>query len=242
MSKYQPIAQKLQELETYLHTLVENLQRGEFPIGLKPVRTIFDRTLTREIPQLQLPPEKFIELYNDIPNLFNAYAITVNLTAATYHQNEQQKAIFERHPQGNYWVIMTKPEQGWLVPNPNRKAINRSLPFAFDSPPDLPSIWNLFLPAIAQILPTEPITWQVTQRGQLGTCQIRSRTSPDVTAIAAEILVLRRDLAAVVTTLKEQNALVERRTNSFTAKDQSLDQRMDGFKQALLDLASKLSK
>ncbi len=240
MSKYQPIAQKLQELETYLHSLVETLQRGELPIGLQPVRAIFDRILVQELPQLQLPPEKFIALYNDIPNLFNAYAINVNLTATTYHENEHQKAIFERHLQGNYWVIMTTPDRGWLVPNPNHKDISRSLPFAFDLPLSLSLNWNLVLPALVQILPTEPITWQVSQRGQLDISQKIS--SPNVTTLAAEVLVLHRDLAVVVTMLKEQNILIEKRMNSFTEKDQSLANRMDGFKQALLDLTSQLGK
>ena len=219
MSEPRPLAQQLQELETYIESLVDSLQRNERPVGLTPVRRVFDALLIQEIPRLELPAAKFIELYNDLPSILSAYAITVNLTTAAYQNRDYRQAIFDRQTQGNYWILMTKTDQGWLVPNPtkNTSSLN-SLNFAFDLATATQTPTNsthLQLPALVQLLPTAPATWKVTQRGQLGEARSRIAVNTDTTALAAEIRELRSHI------------------QSLTAKDASIEKRLDDFKSSL---------
>ena len=82
MDQFLPLAQKLQSIEAYLTSLVDTLQQGKLPVNIKNISQVFDRAIV-EIPRLSVPPEKFCTLYNDIPNILSAYAITVTLTAAS---------------------------------------------------------------------------------------------------------------------------------------------------------------
>jgi hypothetical protein len=174
MDQFTPLAQKLQSIEAYLNTLVTALQRGEFPVNLKNISQVFDQAVS-ELPRLNLPPEKFCDLYNDIPTILSAYAITVTLNAASYRQTSSQ-VVFDRLYNGNYWVLplATTSAQAWLVPNPTRRIdLTRldSLPLAFDWPDrDNPSHQNTFTlmePAIVNILPTAPLTWKLLKRGAI---------------------------------------------------------------------------
>jgi hypothetical protein len=202
MDQFSPLAQKLQSIEAYLNTLVTALQRGEFPVNLKNISQVFDQAIG-ELPRLSLPPEKFCDLYNDIPTILSAYAITVTLNAASYRQTSSQ-VVFERLYNGNYWVIplATTPAQAWLVPNPTRRIdLTRldSLPLAFDWPDrDNPSHQNTFTlmePAIVNILPTSPLTWKLIKRGAISSfLNIDTRRQnqyftgqPDAMASAIEI-------------------------------------------------------
>jgi chaperonin cofactor prefoldin len=259
MTEHRPPAQQLQELETYIESLVDSLQRNELPIGLKPVRQVVDPILMQALPQLEIPAPKFIELYNDIPAIFNAYAITVNLSATSYQNRDYQQAIFDRQPQGNYWIVMTQTDRGWLVPNPAKNiAPLNSLGFAFDA---LATGGEgvLQLPALVQLLPTNPTTWQVTQRGQIGPANSRVTNSrvmssgADHTDLANEVRQLRRELQNAVKSLQTKDEETTHRLNDFKAalqsaiatlkgKDKSLDERMDGFKAALQGLIQKQGK
>ncbi len=226
MSEPQPLAQHIQELETYLESLVDSLQRNERPVGLSPVRRIFDALLLQETPQLELAAAKFIELYNDLPGILSAYAITVNLTAPSYQSRDYQQAVFDRQPQGNYWIIMTTPDRGWLVPNPtkNTSTLN-SLNFAFDLSTLTQTATNhshLLVPALVQLLPTVPATWKVTQRGQLGETRNRIPSGTDTAALDAEIRALRQELRSAI--------------GSLQAKDANLEQQLNNFKSSLKDM------
>jgi hypothetical protein len=257
MSDSRPLAQQIQELEVYIESLVDSLQQGERPVGLKPVRQVVDRIFTQEIPPLQLPPEKFIELYNDLPIILSAYAITVNLTAESYNSKDYRQAIFHRQPQGNYWMVMTKIDRGWLVPNPNKNTSSLgSLNFAFDLPSSAQSPGNLaklLLPAVAQLLPTEPTTWKITQRGQLGEARSGGFAITDTSALEAEIRMLRQELHSTVKSLQAKDASIDKRLNEFKSalqgaistlktKDAGLEERMEGFKAALQGLIQKQGK
>jgi tetratricopeptide (TPR) repeat protein len=173
MDQFAPLAQKLQEIEALIASLVNSLQRGELPVNLKNIAQVFDRAID-ELPRLSLPPDKFCAIYNDIPNLLSAYAINVTLAAPSYRQTIKP-IIFERLYNGNYWIIpiAAEPQRAWLVPNPTRKIdLTRldSLSFAFDYPArgsNYQSTISLAAPAIVSIQPTTPLTWKLIERGTI---------------------------------------------------------------------------
>jgi tetratricopeptide (TPR) repeat protein len=173
MDRFSPLAQKLQEIEALIASLVASLQRGELPVNLKNISQVFDRAI-EELPRLSLPPDKFCAIYNDIPNLLSAYAINVTLSASSYRQTINL-IIFERLHNGNYWIIpiAAEPQLAWLVPNPTRKIdLTRldSLSFAFDWPErssNSQSTVSLAAPAIVSIQPTAPLTWKLIERGRI---------------------------------------------------------------------------
>jgi hypothetical protein len=64
-------AHRLQEIEIYLHSLVKSLQEGKLPVNIQNISQVFD-TAIASTPRLSLPPEKFSDVYNDIPNILTA--------------------------------------------------------------------------------------------------------------------------------------------------------------------------
>jgi tetratricopeptide (TPR) repeat protein len=173
MDQFSPLAQKLQEIEALIASLVDSLQRGELPVNLKNISQVFDRAI-EELPRLSLPPDKFCAIYNDIPNLLSAYAISVTLSAPSYRQ-AIKPIIFERLHNGNYWIIpiAAEPQRAWLVPNPTRKIdLTRldSFSFAFDWPErssNSHSTVSLAAPAIVSVQPTALLTWKLIERGTI---------------------------------------------------------------------------
>jgi hypothetical protein len=179
MTEVRTIARQIQQLEIYLNNLVSALTRGELPVNLQPVTQIFDHAIASIPPILNLPQDRFIELYNDLPNLFVAYAIDVTLSENSYHRKSNE-ITFHRFTQGNYWIIPTQsaPEQGWLVPNPLKGlSLDRmqSLDASFDRdiiPNQTNNTCILIVPALVQILPiVEPLTWKLLERGKLTNTQ-----------------------------------------------------------------------
>jgi hypothetical protein len=110
-----PLAQKLQSIEAHLTSLEDSLQQGKFPVNIKKISQVFDKAIT-EIPRLSLPPEKFCTLYNDIPIVLSAYAITATLSVESYRQTQNASIVFERLYNGNYWIIplAATPNHAWL--------------------------------------------------------------------------------------------------------------------------------
>lgn len=115
-------------------------------------------------------------MYNDIPNILSAYAITVTLTAASYRQTNSQQIVFERLYNGNYWIIplAATSAHAWLVPNPTRKLdLTRldSFPFAFDwkdrDTSTYQTTFTLLEPAMVSVLPIEPLAWKLIKRGSI---------------------------------------------------------------------------
>ena len=119
MTEVRTVARQIQQLEIYLNNLVSSLVRGELPVNLQPVTQIFDNAIAAIPPILNLPQARFIELYNDLPHLFTAYAIDVTLSEDSYHR-QINEILFHRFARGNYWIIPTHLEldKGWSVPNP----------------------------------------------------------------------------------------------------------------------------
>jgi hypothetical protein len=170
-------AHGLQEIEIYLHSLVQSLQEGKLPVNIQNISQVFDSAIA-STPRLSLPPEKFSDVYNDIPNILDAYAIAVNLSPESYRQTNQQQIVFDRHPNGNYWIvpIAATPHHAWLVPNPTRQIdLTRlnTLSFAFDWPDRERTTdqdtFKLLEPALVSILPTAVPSWKLIKRGTIST-------------------------------------------------------------------------
>ena len=189
MTEVRTVARQIQQLEIYLNNLVSALTRGELPVNLQPVTQIFDNAIAFIPPILNLPKAKFIELYNDLPHLFTAYAIDVTLSEDSYHR-QNNEIIFHRFTRGNYWIVPTQSasEQGWLVPNPLKGlSLDRiqSLDTSFDrdiSPHHSNNNVILVTPALVQVLPIiEPLTWKLLERGKLANTQ--NKQSPITTNV-----------------------------------------------------------
>ncbi len=186
MTEVRTVARQIQQLEIYLNNLVSALTRGELPVNLQPVTQIFDRAIASIPPILNLPQGRFIELYNDLPHLFTAYAIDTTLSEDSYHR-QTNEITFHRFERGNYWIVPTQsaPEQGWLVPNPLKGlSLDRmsSLEASFDRDIALNNSNNnciLVIPALVQILPiVEPLTWKLLERGKLTNTQTPKLSTP----------------------------------------------------------------
>ncbi len=185
MTEVRTVARQIQQLEIYLNNLVSALTRGELPVNLQPVTQIFDNAIASIPPTLNIPQDRFIELYNDLPHLFTAYAIDVTLSEDSFIRQDRE-ITFYRFIRGNYWIIplQSAPDKGWLVPNPSKGlSFDRmpSLAASFDR--DLNSNPNtnclLVAPALVQILPVvEPLTWKLIERGKLTNTQINSSAAP----------------------------------------------------------------
>jgi hypothetical protein len=242
MTEPTPIAQHIQELEAYLDKLLVALQRGELPVNLQRVTQVFDRILTTDLPRLNLTPEKLVATYNDVPSLLAAYAIEANITGESFNNADRDNVIFGRELQGNYWIIPMSDPVGcaWLLPNPQRKILFdrlQSLPLAFEFDQ---SAGNLAIkkPALVKLLPTEPPTWQVLQRGQLDKNGWVETSNQDLNT---EIKRLNKEIRS----LDERNNFLNQRLDNLTKELQntndSVNLRLEKFKSALLDVINKSS-
>jgi hypothetical protein len=179
MAETRTIARQIQQLEIYLNSLVSSLTRGELPVNLKPVTQIFDDTIASIPPILNLPIERFVEIYNDIPHLFTAYAIDVTLSEDSYFQ-QSNYITFQRLSRGNYWILPTQESEdhAWLVPNPLKSiALNlaKSLEYSFERDFVVTTDDNSFTlvtPALVQRLPIiAPLSWKLLERGKISKSQ-----------------------------------------------------------------------
>ncbi len=166
-------AQHLQEIEAHLDRLIESLKRGELPVNLQRTKEVFDPAVMAEVERLSIPVEKFIAIYNDVPNLFSAYAIDATITATSY-DHADSPVTFERMNRGNYWLLplSAAPDNAWLVPNPLKKiSFDRtsSINLCFDLPKEGDGAsFNLLQPALVKMLPTVPLTWKLMDAGKMG--------------------------------------------------------------------------
>jgi hypothetical protein len=196
MTEIRTVARQIQQLEIYLNNLVSALTRGELPVNLQPVTQIFDNTIASLPPILNLSEDRFIDIYNDIPQILAAYAIDVTLSGDSYRKINDN-ITFNRSHRGNYWIIPTQEliDKAWLVPNPLKKiSLDRmpSLDASFDR--DIINknrdydfhIYFLVTPVLVELLPiVEPLTWKLLERGKITNSQIQK---PTVTIAAIENL------------------------------------------------------
>jgi hypothetical protein len=269
MTESQPITKKLQQLEEYITSLVDSLQRGEIPMGLRPVRSVFDRILVEELPQLQLPPQKFCDLYNDIPNILDAYAVEVTLNSDSYGQNNAQQIIFDRFNNGNYWIIAiaAKPLHYWLVLNPTlRIDLTRlnSLPFVFDwsdqKNTTKQDTFKLIEPAVVIALPTAPLSWKLLTRGSISTFlngdarahQLAFRSIPALNSEEIDGIVnhLRTELTeSIMLELLSLNSKIKsaednqlNKNSEMLSKSNAIDKELRTIKTAIVDAGSFLGQ
>ena len=235
-----PIAQHIQELEAYLDNLLVALQRGEFPVNLQRVTQVFDHILITDLPRLNLTPEKLLATYHDVPSLLAAYSIEANITSESFQNANRDSVIFGRELNGNYWILpMTEPAGcAWLLLNPQRKILFdrlQSIPLAFDCDK---SAANLLIkkPALVKLLPTEPPTWQVVQRGELSSSGPVDSGQAGNQALQAEITRLNKELRAVDERNNFLNQRLDQLTKAAQASNDSINQRLEKFKAALIDL------
>jgi formylglycine-generating enzyme required for sulfatase activity len=235
MTEPSSIARHIQELEDYITNLVDALHRGELPVNLRRVTQVFDQILLQDIPRLDLPPKKLMDIYNDVPNILAAYTIEANITPDAFLSNDASQAIFGREIRGNYWIlpIKTAPEYAWLLPNPNRRiTLGRlqSLPLAFDFDRanvmvELSSI-GLTTLALVKALPTEPPTWQVVQRGRLGSTR-RVENQADHSflepTLPTEVRQISRDLEKLKKSLGGTDNSIDSKIGEIQRKLQTID-------------------
>ena len=188
MTEVRTIARQIQQLEIYLNNLVSALTRGELPVNLQPITQIFDSTIKSLTPVLNLSEDRFIDIYNDIPQLLTAYAVDVTLSEDSY-RSVDNNITFNRFHRGNYWIITSADsiDKAWLVPDPLKNlSLDRmpSLAASFDR--DIIDqnrdhnfhTYFLVTPALVQILPiVEPLTWKLLERGKITNSQIQKSTA-----------------------------------------------------------------
>ena len=236
------IAQHIQELEAYLNNLLVALQRGEFPVNLQRVTQVFDHILTADLPRLSLTPEKIVATYHEVPSLLAAYSIEANITSESFQNANRDSVVFGRELNGNYWILpMTEPAGcAWLLLNPQRKILfdrlqSISLAFDFDK-----SGSNLLIkkPALVKLLPTEPPTWQVIQRGELNSSgQVDSgQVDSGNQALQAEVTRLNKELRAIDERNNFLNQRIDQLTKALQESNDSVNLRLEKFKAALIQV------
>jgi hypothetical protein len=186
---------QLQKIEKYLNDVVESLKRGELPVNLQRVSQVFDTAIVELPPSLDVPVSKFIELYEDLPNILTAYAFDTTLSQETY-RDATKGIFFERFPRGNYWVLpIGLPADGnaWLVPNKFQfLSLDRlpSLNYCFDIVGDGDENnsrrYYLQKPASVKLQPTPSASWKLVERGQIFT-QPKPVIPLDSDSIIAEV-------------------------------------------------------
>ena len=164
--EYPSAGAELKKLELYVSGLVLSLNRGELPVNLTKVTQVFDGLALTNRLSIDIPANKFVELYNDLPNILTGYAIDATLSDESYRQTETHQITFYRLNRGSYWIFLTdrigKPGLAWLVPNPLKDlqiSRTKSLNFCFN-------IIILAKPALVQLLPhAEQLIWKLIERG-----------------------------------------------------------------------------
>jgi hypothetical protein len=180
LDRHQSNTELIQQIESHLELLTNSLQRGEFPVNLKKVTQVFDGLVTFDRLPIDIPADKFVDLYNDLPNILTGYAIGATLSDDSYREPDVSQITFQRLDRGTYWIFSTdrigKKGAAWLVPNPLKDIKidrNKSLNFSFNvnsSSQNNSGIIILEKPALVKILPnSDRLIWKLTERGQLRT-------------------------------------------------------------------------
>ena len=222
----------IQDIELHLNRLTESLQKGEFPVNIKKITQVFDAVVTIDRLPIDVPAFKFVDLYNDLPNILIGYAIDATLSDESYREPDVSQITFERLDRGTYWIFPTDrigiQGAAWLVPNPLKDIRidrNKSLNFSFDI--DSSSDSNMLLltkPALVKILPnSDRLTWKLTERGELRTGGAASQPamanngSIDPLALTQQIehIVQARLRAAQNETMRQCQELIDRSTKNL---------------------------
>jgi tetratricopeptide (TPR) repeat protein len=223
----------IQDIESHLNSLTDSLQKGEFPVNIKKITQVFDGVVTIDRLPIDVPADKFVDLYNDLPNILTGYAIGATLSDESYREPDVSQITFQRLDRGTYWIFPTdrigRQGAAWLVPNPLKDIKidrNKSLNFSFDidaSSQNNSNILILTKPALVQILPnSDRLTWKLTERGELSTSGTASHpatannASIDPLALTKQIehIVQAKLRSAHGDILKQCQELIDRSTNN----------------------------
>ncbi len=220
----------IQDIELHLNKLTDSLQKGEFPVNIKKITQVFDGLVTIDRLPIDVPAFKFVDLYNDLPNILIGYAISATLSDESYREPDVSQITFERLDRGTYWIFPTDrigiQGAAWLVPNPLKDIRidrNKSLNFSFDidSRQNSSNILILIKPALVQILPnSDRLTWKLTERGELKTggaasqSAMANNTSIDPLALTKQIeqIIQARLSSSHNNILKQCQEMIDRST------------------------------
>lgn len=238
----------IQDIESHLNRLTDSLQKGEFPVNIKKITQAFDGLVTIDRLPIDVPAFKFVDLYNDLPNILIGYAIEATLSDESYREPEVSQITFERLDRGTYWIFPTDrigiQGAAWLVPNPLKDIKidrNKSLNFSFDI--DSSSNSDLLLltkPALVQILAnSDRLTWKLTERGELRTGGAASQSAManngliDPLALTQQIehLIQARLRLAHSETLKQCQELIDRSMKNLPDR---LNPELDSTSQSII--------
>jgi WD40 repeat protein len=118
------VIEQLQALEAKFDELMLSLLAGQIPVKLIEAVRIEGAKVGAITPQLKVSQAKFIQIYNEIPILLQAYAMPVDWTIDSYQNPKRLPLLFHTVANSNYWVIpslITNQSIYWLVPNPLRQ-------------------------------------------------------------------------------------------------------------------------
>ena len=161
---------KLNELQDRFKILEQSLSTESNTATLEAIRINGALELPKII-KIDFSKNKLVEIYSDCPQVLSSNVVTVSVTADSYRQKTQGQIFLERTGRGNYWIIATKNEKYWLLPNSNI-SINlhklKTIQFLFECIGEYSSSngdFTLSQPARVSILPNRQ--WKLEQKGKL---------------------------------------------------------------------------
>jgi hypothetical protein len=173
------IPEQIQALiEAKFDELMLSLQAGQIPIKLTKAVKIEGFKIESPTHQLNISKSKMIEIYNEIPILFQAYAIPVDWTIDSYQHPSSPPLLLHAVASSNYWIIPTliiDQTIYWLVPNPLRQIRLdklKHLGYLFEypqiNPTDINSEFHLVEPGnVSYYFETGVAKWKLEQPGKL---------------------------------------------------------------------------
>jgi hypothetical protein len=227
--EYPSAGTELKKLELYISGLVFSLNRGELPVNLAKVTQVFDGLALTNRLSIDVPANKFVELYNDLPNILTGYAIDATLSDESYRQTETHQITFYRLNRGSYWIFPTerigKPGLAWLVPNPLKDlqiSKTKSLNFCFDVDSSSQNGNTIILakPALVQLLPNaEQLIWKLIERGVITN---GNRANTAAGSIDSEQLTKQTEIIRSIASKHEQLKLICMQTVEQLAKQEQV--------------------
>ncbi|MDJ0716939.1 MAG: hypothetical protein QNJ54_22435 [Prochloraceae cyanobacterium] len=162
---------KLNELQDRLKLLEQFLETEKNLSTPKAIKITGALELSKII-KIDLSETKLVEIYNDCPQVLYSSIVPVSVTADSYRQKTQGQIFLERAGRGNYWIVATKDEKYWLLPN-SKISVNihklKTFQFLFncigkDSSKN--DEFTLNQPARVAILPSGQ-EWKLEKKGRL---------------------------------------------------------------------------
>jgi hypothetical protein len=210
------VIQQLQTLETKFDELMLSLMAGQIPVKLTKAVRVEGTKVEASTPQLKLSESKFVQIYNEIPIVLQAYTISVDWTIDSYQNPKRPPLILEPRANSNYWVIPALVENRityWLVPNPLRQIrfdkLER-LTYLFDYPQldriNQDAEFHLVEPGkVSYYFDTGTAKWKLEQQGKLTvTSGVSTKSDPVQLITALQQQVLRQE--ATLQQLQQQLA------------------------------------